>query len=129
MLTAVIGLSLQDTLGNILSGLALQTDDTIHVGDWVKVGEVTGRVVDIRWRYTAVETRNWETAIIPNSFLVKNQVLVLGRRTGQPTQLRRWVWFNVDFRFPPTEVIRAVDDASARRRSNVWRRPRCPIAC
>ncbi|MCK6537893.1 MAG: mechanosensitive ion channel family protein [Polyangiaceae bacterium] len=111
VLTAVIGLSLQDTLGNILSGLALQTDDSIHVGDWVKIGDVSGRVVEIRWRYTAVETRNWETVIFPNALLVKGQVTVLGRRQGQPTQWRRWVWFNVDFRFPPSDVIAAVTDA------------------
>ena len=86
VLTAVIGLSLQDTLGNILSGLALQTDDSLHVGDWIKVGDVSGKVVEIRWRYTAIETRNWETVIFPNSQLVKGQVTVLGRRRGQPVQ-------------------------------------------
>ncbi|MFO0564230.1 MAG: mechanosensitive ion channel family protein [Polyangiaceae bacterium] len=111
VLTAVIGLSLQDTLGNILSGLALQTDDSLHVGDWIKVGDVSGKVVEIRWRYTAIETRNWETVIFPNSQLVKGQVTVLGRRRGQPVQWRRWVWFNVDFRFPPGEVIEAVTQA------------------
>ncbi|HTJ80968.1 MAG TPA: mechanosensitive ion channel family protein [Polyangiaceae bacterium] len=111
VLTAVIGLSLQDTLGNILGGLALQTDDSIRVGDWVKVGDVVGRVVDIRWRYTAIETRNWETVVLPNSVLLKNQVIVLGRRSGQPLQWRRWVWFNVDFRHAPTDVIQTVETA------------------
>jgi small-conductance mechanosensitive channel/CRP-like cAMP-binding protein len=111
VLTAVIGLALQDTLGNIVSGLALQTDGSIHLDDWIKVGDVTGRVVDIRWRYTAVETRNWETVLFPNSQLVKGQVVILGRRKGQPRQWRRWVWFNVDFRFSPTEVIDAVTEA------------------
>ncbi len=111
VLTAVVGLSLQDTLGNILGGIALQSDESIKVGDWIKVGDVTGRVANIHWRYTAVETRNWETVVIPNSVLLKTQVTVLGRRTDQPLQLRRWVWFNVDFRFPPPEVIRAVETA------------------
>ncbi|MEZ4374963.1 MAG: mechanosensitive ion channel family protein [Polyangiaceae bacterium] len=111
VLTAVIGLSLQDTLGNILGGMALQTDESIKVGDWIKVGDVVGRVANIHWRYTAVETRNWETVVIPNSVLLKNQVIVLGRRTGQPIQWRRWVWFNVDYRFSPPDVIRAVEKA------------------
>ncbi len=111
VLTAVIGLSLQDTLGNILGGLALQTDDSIRVGDWVKVGDISGRVAEIRWRYTAIETRNWETVVIPNSVLLKNQVIVQGRRSGQPQQWRRWVWFNVDYRHAPPDVIRAVETA------------------
>jgi small-conductance mechanosensitive channel/CRP-like cAMP-binding protein len=111
VLTAVIGLAFQDTLGNVIGGLALQMDDSISVGDWVKVGDVSGQVTDIRWRYTAIETRNWETVILPNSQLVKNQVVILGRRTGQPVRWRRWVYFNVDFRYSPTEVISAVMDA------------------
>jgi small-conductance mechanosensitive channel/CRP-like cAMP-binding protein len=108
VLTAVIGLAFQDTLGNVVGGLALQLDESVGVGDWIKVGDVTGKVTVVRWRYTAVETRNWETVILPNSLLVKGQVLVLGRRTGQPLQLRRWVYFNVDYRFAPNEVIDAV---------------------
>jgi small-conductance mechanosensitive channel/CRP-like cAMP-binding protein len=111
VVTAVIGLSLQDTLGNTVGGLALQLDDSIHVGDWIKVGDVNGRVVDIRWRFTAVETRNWETVFIPNSKLVKNDVVVLGQRRGQPRQWRRWVYFNVDFRTSPGDVIEVVLEA------------------
>lgn len=111
VLTAVIGLAFQDTLGNIVGGLALELDDSVRVGDWIKVGDIVGKVSEIRWRYTAIETRNWETVILPNSLLVKGQVMVLGRREGQPPQWRRWVYFNVDYRFPPNEVIRVVEEA------------------
>lgn len=108
VITAVIGLSLQDTLGNTIGGLTLQLDDSIHPGDWIKVGDIVGRVKDVRWRFTSVETRNWETVYIPNSKLVKGDVMVLGKRSGQPHQWRRWVWFNVDFRHHPTTVIDTV---------------------
>ena len=57
--------------GNIMGGLALQMDNSIEVGDWVKVGDLRGRVSEIRWRYTAIETRNWETVIVPNSVIMK----------------------------------------------------------
>lgn len=111
VVTAVIGLALQDTLGNTLGGITLQFDGTIHVGDWIKVGDVTGRVSEIRWRYTAIETRNWETVLIPNGRLTKEVVIVIGRREGQPRQWRRWVWFQVDFRYGPSRVIEAVEAA------------------
>ncbi len=111
VVTAVIGLSLQDTLGNTLGGLTLQFDGSIRVDDWVKIGDITGRVAEIRWRYTAIETRNWETILFPNGRLVKEAVIVIGRRGGQPRQWRRWVWFNVDFRYPPSRVIEAVQGA------------------
>ncbi len=109
--TAVIGFALQDFMGNLAGGLALQIDNSIEPGDWVKVGDLQGKVLEVRWRYTAVETRNWETVLVPNSAIMKNQVLVLGRRQGQPKQLRRWVWFNVDYRFQPSDVIESVNAA------------------
>ena len=109
--TAVIGFSLQDVIGNVAGGLALQIDNSIEVGDWVKFGDVTGKVIEIRWRYTAIETRNWETVLVPNSQLMKTQVLVLGRRQGQPQLWRRWVYFNVDYRFQPSDVIEQVTRA------------------
>lgn len=111
MITAVVAFAMQDTLGNILGGLALQLDNSIQVGDWIKVDDIPGKVVDIRWRSTLVETRNWETVVFPNSQLMKNKFLVLGRRTGQPVQLRRWVWFNVSLEVAAPRVIGIVENA------------------
>ena len=111
MITAVVAFSMQDTLGNILGGLALQLDNSVEIGDWIKVDDISGRVVDIRWRSTLVETRDWETVVFPNSQLMKNKFLVLGRRADMPTQLRRWVWFSVSMDIPPTKVINVVEQA------------------
>lgn len=115
VLTAVLGFSLQDTIANIAGGLGLQTDNSIEVGDWIRIGtqpnDVNGRVVLIRWRYTAIETRNWETVLVPNRVLMNSSVMVLGRRNQQPQQWRRWVYFNVDFRFQPGDVIDVVQNA------------------
>lgn len=111
VLTAVLAISLQDTLGNILGGTVLQLDNSIRVGDWITVNNVSGRVVDIRWRSTVVETRNWETVVLPNSVLMKNQFYILGRREGQPQQWRRWVRFSVEFGVEPQKVVNAVERA------------------
>jgi small-conductance mechanosensitive channel/CRP-like cAMP-binding protein len=108
VLTAMIGFSLQDTLGNMMGGLSVQLDKSISVGDWITVNGQHGRVTEIRWRYTAIELRNWDTAIIPNGVLVKSQVTIMGRRQGWPAQQRRHIDFFVDFRSAPTEVIGAV---------------------
>lgn len=111
VLTAVVGLALQDTLGNVVSGLALQMDDSLDVGNWVKVDDLQGRIVEMTWRYTAIETRNWETVLIPNSLLARAKVIVQGRRTDQPEQWRRWVRFNIDYRYAPSHVIETVQTA------------------
>lgn len=113
VLTAVVGLSLQDTLGNLMAGLSLQSDQSVRVGDWIKFDGTWGQVQEMRWRYTAIETRDWETLIIPNSQLVKNHFFVIGRSKGRPVQVRRWVNFNVDFRYPAQDVIDTVTAALA----------------
>ena len=111
VITAIIGISLQDTLGNIMGGVVLQMEHSIHVGDWIRLDRYEGQVREIRWRQTTIETRDWETVIIPNSVLMKGQVAVLGRRVGAPRQQRRWICFNVDFRYTPSDVIDAVETA------------------
>jgi CRP-like cAMP-binding protein len=83
------------------------------VGDWVKLGDVSGRVSEIHWRYTAIETNNWETVVVPNSMLMRSQVVIRGRRRGEPAQWRRWVYFHVDFRHSPSDVIQVIERALA----------------
>jgi small-conductance mechanosensitive channel/CRP-like cAMP-binding protein len=111
VVTAVIAFSLQDTLGNIMGGVAVQTDRSIHIGDWIRIGDVEGRVTQIRWRHTSIETRAWDTVLLPNTVLTKSQVTVLGRRTDQPQQRRQAVAFNVDYRYSPTLVIDTIESA------------------
>jgi small-conductance mechanosensitive channel len=114
VVSGVLALSLQTTLGNILGGVALQLDGTIHVGDWVQLTDGSqGKVITIRWRHTVVETRNWDTIIVPNANLLAQNVTILGKRTGKPVQHRMWVYFNVDFRFAPSRVIDVVRTALA----------------
>ena len=96
----------------MLGGIALQLDDSIHVGDWLQLPSgQQGKVKAIRWRHTVVETRNWDTVIVPNSALLNDNIVILGEREDQPTQHRMWVYFNVDFRYSPEEVINVVEDA------------------
>ncbi len=110
ILTAVIAFAMQDTLGNVLSGLAIQLDNSVQVGDWVQLDHVSGRVIDIRWRSTLIETRSWETVVVPNSLLMKASVAIVGRREGQPQQWRRTLTFQVDPGVPPARVISTLED-------------------
>ncbi len=110
ILTAVIAFAMQDTLGNLLGGLSIQLDNTVQVGDWVRIDDLAGQVRDIRWRSTLIETRNWETIVIPNSAIMKGRVAILGRREGQPLQWRRGLRFMVDPSVPPARVIAMVNE-------------------
>lgn len=112
VVSAVLAISLQSTLGNILGGVALQLDGSIHEGDWIQLENgKQGRVRAVRWRHTVVETRDWSTIIVPNAQLLANNITILGKRDGREVPQRYWVWFNVDFRFAPTRVIDVVQAA------------------
>jgi small-conductance mechanosensitive channel/CRP-like cAMP-binding protein len=113
VITAVVAFAMQDTLGNILGGLALQLDNSLEIGDWVKLDDLSGRVVEIQWRYTAILTRNGEKVVVPNSQLMKGKFTVLLDPDLGVTAWRRWVWFNVDYSVTPALVISAVERAVA----------------
>ena len=109
VITAVIAFAMQDTLGNLLAGVSIQLDNSIAIGDWLQVDTTQGRVVEINWRATTIETRNWETVVIPNSHLLKQRFTVLGRRRGEPLQWRRWVWFDLTLDTLPTQIIALIE--------------------
>jgi small-conductance mechanosensitive channel/CRP-like cAMP-binding protein len=113
VITAVVAFAMQDTLGNILGGLALQLDNSLEIGDWVKLDDLSGRVVEIQWRYTAILTRNGEKVVVPNSQLMKGKFTVLLDPDLGLNAWRRWVWFNVDYSVAPGLVIAAVERAVA----------------
>jgi len=130
VITGVIAFSLQETLGNLWGGIALQLDNTCRIGDWIRMEGVSGQVVGIRWRYTAIATNNGETVIIPNSQLIKNRVTVLGRRGDVRIPSRRDVEFNVSYEVRPSRVLAAVADGLARAEiRNVAEEPRLIVVC
>lgn len=110
VMTAVIAFAMQDTLGNILGGLAIHMDHSVSIGDWVVLDGVSGKVSDIRWRYTKVITRNGEIVVVPNSVLMKNRFTVISAQDGAYSW-RRWVWFGVPYQWSPAQVIEVVEQA------------------
>jgi small-conductance mechanosensitive channel len=111
VITGVIAFSMQETLGNILGGLVLQFDRSIRLGDWIRFDDVSGRVVEIRWRYTAVETRNRETVFLPNGALTKQKFAVLGSRNDPARLVRRWVFLDVGNSATPARVCATLERA------------------
>lgn len=133
VVSAVLALSLQSTLGNILGGVALQLDGSIKEGDWIALDPTVpgrfGRVRAVRWRHTVVELRDCSTVIVPNAQLLANSITILGRRDGDDVSQRIGIGFNVDFRYAPGRVIRAVDEALKSPLDNVAAEPPPVTAC
>ena len=72
----VIGLALQDTLGSIMSGIALLLERPFGVGDWLRVGNsedqaIEGQVIDINWRSVRLLTLQRQVIVVPHQFIGK----------------------------------------------------------
>jgi small-conductance mechanosensitive channel/CRP-like cAMP-binding protein len=111
IVTGALAFSAGETLANLWAGLSLQMENTLRIGDWVRIEDRIGQVVSIRWRSMAIATPNNETIVVPNSVLMKDRIVVLGRHGEQAALYRRSVDFQVDYDYAPTKVIGVIDEA------------------
>lgn len=111
IVTGAIAFSAGETLGNIWGGLSLQLENTLRIGDWVRIADKVGQVVAIRWRSMAIATADNETIVVPNSILMKDRVVVLGRAGEAHALFRTSVDFTVEYAQAPATVIRMMDEA------------------
>jgi small-conductance mechanosensitive channel len=101
----ILGFALQDTLGNLFAGLAIQIEKPFRVGDWIRSVEHEGLVLEVTWRATKIRTKAGNFVIIPNSQISKEKLL----NYSQPTRLLRMehtVGLNYDA--PPNRVKQVV---------------------
>ncbi|AUX21839.1 uncharacterized protein SOCEGT47_023340 [Sorangium cellulosum] len=113
LLTAVIGLSLQETLGNLFAGLAIQAQQPFEVGDWIQIEpdpRLIGQVIEINWRATKVLTNDQIELTIPNGTLAKSTI----RNFTKPTATaRRTIEVRGPHDVSPRVVEQALLDAAA----------------
>jgi small-conductance mechanosensitive channel/CRP-like cAMP-binding protein len=101
VLTAVVGLALQNTITNLFAGIVLHMDAALNVGDWIQLGTRVGRISQIRWRSTILRTTDGDNVIVPNGQFTAQDVYNYSRPTS-----RHRVWVKVSFAYnhPPNEV-------------------------
>lgn len=104
----VVGFALQDTLGNLFAGLAIQIEKPFRVGQWIRVGEFEGRVAEVTWRATKLLTKAGQFVVVPNSALSKDAILNYSEPTI-PTRIEVEVGASYDV--APNVVKRAMHEA------------------
>ena len=104
----VVGFALQDTLGNLFSGLAIQVERPFRVGQWIRVGEHEGKVQEVTWRATKLLTKAGQFAIVPNSLMSKEPILNYSE-PDIPTRIEVEVGASYDV--PPNRVKQALREA------------------
>ena len=103
---AVVGLALQDSLGNLFAGIALHTEAPFRVGDWVKVGDRDGKVEQISWRATRLRTWDGDTLTVPNNEVARHGILNYSLPRAPHSRL---ITIGVSYHTPPNKVVSVLE--------------------
>ncbi|HEY2865689.1 MAG TPA: mechanosensitive ion channel family protein [Pyrinomonadaceae bacterium] len=104
----VVGLALQETLGNLFAGIALQADQPFQVGDVVSMANRgTGVVESVSWRGVKIRTFQNKLLIISNAVLGKESIEVASKGTLNA----RAVTFSTVYTSSPAKTAQVARDA------------------
>ena len=106
----VVGFALQDTLGNLFAGLAIQIEKPFRVGHWVTVGGQDGMVSETTWRATKIRTKAGNFVVVPNNVLSRDTITNYSEPT-RDTLVQVEVGASYDT--PPNEVKAVIREAVA----------------
>ncbi|MEP6704756.1 MAG: mechanosensitive ion channel family protein, partial [Acidobacteriota bacterium] len=108
ILGIVVGLAVQDTLGNLFAGIALQADQPFQIGDVVTMmNQQSGVVESVSWRGVKIRTFQNKLLVLSNTVMGKEMIEVAPRDNLNA----RLVFFNTLYLNSPAKTIQAVRDA------------------
>jgi len=105
----IIGLAVQINISNIFSGIAINIETPFKIGDWVKIGNhEAGKVLDITWRTTRLQTIDDSIMSVPNSMVSESLI----HNYNYPTNVyRSWFTIHIDNAIPPDKVKKCLIEA------------------
>ncbi len=106
----VLGLAMQDLLGNVLAGIALYASKPFKAGDWLLVDGYHARVIEVTWRSTRLLTDDDVVLEVPNNDLVKRPIVNFHQ--PYPRHALR-VTIGLHYEVPPARVQTALKQAAA----------------
>ncbi len=101
VVVGIIGFAMQDLLGNIIAGLALELSKPFKTGDWLVVDGQHAEVIEVNWRSTKLRTNDDVYLYLPNKAIVGAKIINLSYPTRQHA-IRLTVAF--DYQTPPNFV-------------------------
>lgn len=103
--SVIIGLALQETMGNLVAGIFLDLAKPYKPGDYIEVNGLEGTVENIDWRSTVLRLLTGEREIIPNSVVAKSTV----KNYSVPTTKQARYWeVGVGYQHSPDLVKRVI---------------------
>jgi small-conductance mechanosensitive channel len=76
VVTLILGLALQETLGTLIAGLTLLGDRPLTTGTWVEMDGLLGQLEELTWRALVVRTRTGQRVLVPNYQVARSSLQV-----------------------------------------------------
>jgi len=111
ILTAVIGFSMQDSIGSFVSGILIQIEKPFSIGHWIRVAGLEGRVVALGWRYTKIATNDKTVICVPNNSISRD---ILVNYSDPSPLVKQRVLVPAPVEAPPIKVRSALEAAMLR---------------
>jgi small-conductance mechanosensitive channel len=69
-----IGFGLQKLAANYVSGFVILAENSMRIGDLVRVDNFEGRITDITTRYTKIRALNGRESLVPNEMMITQRI-------------------------------------------------------
>ena len=110
VVVGIIGWAMQDLLGNVISGVALQVGRPFKAGDWLIIDSQHAEVIEVNWRSTRLRTNDDHYIDVPNTSIVRSTVVNL----SYPSHLHAMrMRLGVAYDAPPNKVKQVLMAAAA----------------
>lgn len=106
----VLGLAMQDLLGNLIAGISLHFQKDFRPGDWLLIGDTHAKVVEISWRSTQFLTTDDVLIDVPNGDIAKQTITNFQLPTPRHA-VRAQIGLHYDL--PPARVQAVLKEAAA----------------
>jgi small-conductance mechanosensitive channel/CRP-like cAMP-binding protein len=97
----ILGLAMQDSIGNIISGLTIQIGKPYKYGDWLLIGDTYAEVIETNWRATRLRTMDEVVIEIPHRQMAAQNIINLNRPSRRHAMR---ISVGIEYAAPPTRV-------------------------
>lgn len=111
IIAIVLGFALQETLGNVFAGFALQIGQPFRTGDWLLLDGHHAQAVEINWRSSRFRTTDGLRLDVPNQHVVRATLVNFHADPGRVHAMRLEV--GVQYEAPPNRVKEILARAAA----------------
>lgn len=74
IMAIILGLAMQDLLGNLIAGVSLHFEKTFQPGDWLLINNTHAKVIELSWRSTLLLTNDDVLIDVPNTDITKQAI-------------------------------------------------------